>query len=106
MFSCCFQHPERNRPGAAFDSKTVLVFGMRQQQILLCADHGYHQSSNPLDYIVHIPRMHPGVCVGKTYDLIRQDIMKVSLILYQFCGFACTILKLRYHQVKAWALIG
>jgi len=33
MFSCCFQHPERNLPGAAFDSKTVLVFGMRQQQI-------------------------------------------------------------------------
>jgi len=33
MFSCCFQHPERNRSGAAFDSKTVLVFGMRQQQI-------------------------------------------------------------------------
>jgi hypothetical protein len=33
MFSCCFQHPERYLPGAAFDSKTVLVFGMRQQQI-------------------------------------------------------------------------
>jgi len=27
MFSCCFQHPERNRPGAAFDSKTVLALG-------------------------------------------------------------------------------
>jgi len=83
MFSCCFQHPERNLPGVAFDSKAVLALGMRQQQINRSTDQRINPNL-PLMIFIHgctriytdvflLLSEHPERCHGKETNVHGND---------------------------------